>query len=238
MLYRDVMKKLVRDGRVALTDSVLVVCGDDFDRRVLTAVGFDNLTVTNLDAGQNQQDAERLTYSDGSFDIVAVHAGLHHCHSPHRALLEMYRVARKMVVVFEARDSITMRAARLLRMTSDYEINAVTSHHYIDGGVRNTAIPNFIYRWTEREVMKTVRSYDPTTIPDVEFFYGFRMPDHLSAPAQWVVGAVARIVTAVAPRQGNAFGFAIRKSARLQPWLARSGDEVAMRRITRSQSHL
>jgi ubiquinone/menaquinone biosynthesis C-methylase UbiE len=56
-------------------------------------------------------DAERLTYGDGSFDVVIAHAGLHHCHSPHRALLEMYRVARKAAIAFESRDSRLIRTA-------------------------------------------------------------------------------------------------------------------------------
>ena len=34
-------------------------------------------------------------FEDGAFDFVVVHQGLHHCHSPHRGLLEMYRVARR-----------------------------------------------------------------------------------------------------------------------------------------------
>jgi ubiquinone/menaquinone biosynthesis C-methylase UbiE len=46
----------------------------------------------------NVQDAENLSYDDRAFDLVVVHAGLHPCYSPHRALLEMYRVARRCVV--------------------------------------------------------------------------------------------------------------------------------------------
>lgn len=228
MLYADAMRKLLDSGKVALTDSVLVVCGDGFDRGALEGVGFTDLTITNLSTGH---DAEDLTYADGSFDVAVVHAGLHHCRSPHRALLEMYRVARKLVVVFEARDNVAMRAAKALGLTSDYELNAVVSHHYIDGGVRNSHIPNFIYRWTEREVLKTVRSYDPATVPDVEFFYGFRMPDHLTASLKRIVGFIGVVLTAIAPRQGNAFGFAVHKSKRLQPWLeGEAGGDIAMRR--------
>ncbi len=59
-----------------------------------------------------------------------VHAGLHHCGSPHRALLEMYRVARKAAVVFEARDSLMMRSAVALGFTNDFELEAVSSEGY------------------------------------------------------------------------------------------------------------
>jgi ubiquinone/menaquinone biosynthesis C-methylase UbiE len=44
------------------------------------------------------QDAEQLSFEDEAFDYVFVHAGLHHCASPHRALLEMYRVARRGIM--------------------------------------------------------------------------------------------------------------------------------------------
>lgn len=44
------------------------------------------------------QDAEHLTYGDETLDVCVVHDGLHHCRSPHQALLEMLRVARRGVL--------------------------------------------------------------------------------------------------------------------------------------------
>ena len=40
-------------------------------------------------------DAEALPYEDDAFDWAVISAGLHHCRSPHAALLELYRVARR-----------------------------------------------------------------------------------------------------------------------------------------------
>src|SRR5262245_12517528 len=102
--YVDVLQLLVRADRISKFDRVLVVCGGSLDEQVFALTGFPNVTVTNLDdADANvRQDAENLSYDDGSFDLVVVHAGLHHCYSPHRALLEMYRVARKCVLAFES----------------------------------------------------------------------------------------------------------------------------------------
>ena len=110
--YVNVLNKLISTGAISKSDSVLIVCGGPLDERVMTQVGFKDFTVTNLDAGiaNHRQDAENLTYENNSFDVAIVHAGLHHCHSPHRALLEMYRVARKCAVAFESRDSLMMRA--------------------------------------------------------------------------------------------------------------------------------
>jgi SAM-dependent methyltransferase len=122
-----------------------------------------------------QETHENLTYDDGSFDIVIVHAGLHHCQSPHRALLEMYRVARKCAVAFESRDSLLMRAAVSLGLTESYEVSAISLDGK-NGGVADTGTPNFIYRWTERDVRNTIASYDPARIPQIKFFYDLRIP--------------------------------------------------------------
>jgi SAM-dependent methyltransferase len=147
--YLDVLGRLIEDGTISVSDRILVVCGGPLDQEVMGIVGFTDVTITNLDT-DIRQDAENLTYDNGSFDVVIVHAGLHHCHSPHRALLEMYRVARKCAVAFEARDSLMMRAARRMGLTLDDELHAITPEG--TGGVANTGIPNFIYRWTERGV--------------------------------------------------------------------------------------
>jgi SAM-dependent methyltransferase len=59
-------------------------------------------------------DAEHLPFEDRSFDIVAVHDGLHHLDNPARAIREMARVAREGVVILDpARASITRLAVRL-----------------------------------------------------------------------------------------------------------------------------
>jgi SAM-dependent methyltransferase len=226
--YVDVLKRLISNGTVSTSDSVLVVCGGPLDARVMISCGFSDVTITNLDDGMsnNVQDAENLSYDDRAFDLVVVHAGLHHCYSPHRALLEMYRVARRCVVAFEARDSLLMRFAIRLRLTLAYEINAISSD-LSSGGVADTGVPNFIYRWTERSVKETIVCFDPARIPRIDYFYDLRLPIQRLAKS----GSVALRYTAIAieplsklfalllPRQCNEFAFAISKSNRLQPWM-------------------
>jgi ubiquinone/menaquinone biosynthesis C-methylase UbiE len=59
-------------------------------------------------------DAERLPFPDRSFDIVAVHDGLHHLDNPERAIREMGRVARRGVLIMDpARAALTRVAVRL-----------------------------------------------------------------------------------------------------------------------------
>ena len=59
-------------------------------------------------------DVARLPFPDRSFDVVAVHDGLHHLEDPLRAVEEMARVARQGVLILEpARAALTRLAVRL-----------------------------------------------------------------------------------------------------------------------------
>src|SRR5690348_2756463 len=127
--YSGVVERLISANIISKTDSVLVVCGGPLDEKVWREAGFGDVTITNIDVGaaDHQQDVENLSYEESSFDVVAVHAGLHHCYSPHRALLEMYRVSRKCAVAFEARESLLMRIAVRFGLTEEYEKSAISA---------------------------------------------------------------------------------------------------------------
>lgn len=162
-------------------DRILVVAGGKIDSEVFKELGFNNVTISNLDKRMKGnefqpfewscQNAENLSYEDNSFDFVVVHSGLHHCYSPHRALLEMYRVAKRGVIMFESRDSFVMKIVIYLGLTETYERAAVYYDSCKYGGVQNTDIPNFVYRWTEREIEKTINSYAP--LAPHRFFYSY-----------------------------------------------------------------
>jgi|SRR6476620_9456045 len=225
--YVGVLKKLIAEGTVSISDSVLVVCGGPLDEKVMALVGFQNVAITNLDdrMSNNFQDAENLTYENESFDLVIVHAGLHHCYSPHRALLEMYRVARKCAVAFEARDSLLMRLAIRFGLTEDYEIGSVAIDRE-KGGLANGPIPNFIYRWTERGVRDTIASYDPAHAQKIEYYYGLRLPiqrwSRAGSPLRFVgllIEPLSDLFIWMLPKQCNQFAFAILKTEQLKPWM-------------------
>lgn len=219
--YLDVLRKLMAAGSISRDDSVLIVCGGPLDSKVFSLAGFTDVTLTNLDGGMadQRQDAENLTYEDGSFDVVAVHAGLHHCHSPHRALLEMYRVSRKCVLAFESRDSLLMKVAVRTGLTFEFETESVLNGR---GGVADSAIPNYVYRWTEREIRKAISSFDPAHFAEFKFFYEVRLPiQRLSKSGSHALRALAitleplsRLFTKLFPKQGNEFAFAVLKSSR------------------------
>jgi SAM-dependent methyltransferase len=146
-MYKKALTTLLRDGAISLDDSIVVFCGGTVDADALRELGFKNVTITNLDERYEAcapyqwslQDAEGTSFKDASYDWAMVHAGLHHCYSPHRALLEMLRVTRKGVLVIEARDSALMRAAVKLGLTPDFEIHAVIGEKRLLGGVAVTA---------------------------------------------------------------------------------------------------
>ena len=119
--YVNTLNALVAEGKLDPDAATLVVAGGPKDRAALLAAGFTRATISNLDTRMRGDefapydwalvDGENLPYPDGAFDQVIEHMGLHHCGSPHRALLEMYRVATKAVLVFVNRDSATMQLA-------------------------------------------------------------------------------------------------------------------------------
>jgi hypothetical protein len=232
--YSRTLARLLDEDVATTADRIVVACGGPVDRDTLVTAGFTDVVISNLDERMvgdeyapyswERQDAEALTWTDDSADWGLVHAGLHHCASPHRALGELLRVGRKGAIVFEARDSLLVRAGVRLHLVEEYEVTAVAANGGDFGGMRNGPIPNHVYRWTEREVRKTVRSLLPGHEHDIRFLYGVRVPtERLGEGWRGALGrAAARAAPAVervAPRQGNEFAFVIRKNIRPQPWL-------------------
>jgi len=202
---------------------------------MFTSLGFSHVVLTNIsihpDATSSYrweaQDAEALQYPDESFDFAFVCDGLHHCSSPHKALTELYRVSRNGTIMFEARDSMVQRLAIHAKLSSEYELEAVVAHLGKSGGVNDTEIPNFIYRWTEREFKKTLKAFCPVGEPRFLFFNGLEVPSHQLGPpwkraAAKVAGVGMRAVTAIFPNQQNLMALVALKPAAphdLHPWL-------------------
>ena len=99
-------------------------------------------------------DAEQLDAADGSYDLVLVQDGLHHLPRPVLGLTEMLRVARRAVVVIEPHAGLV---AKLLGR--EWE--------------RNGDAVNWVFRWDERILLQTVRSYlveRPCAVEDIRFW--------------------------------------------------------------------
>lgn len=244
--YRQTITRLRAQGVLDVAGSVLVVCGGSLDRDVLQEQSFSRVTISNLDVRMKpeqcapyewiRQDAEQLEFADNSFDYCIVHSGLHHCASPHRALLEMYRVARRAAVMIEPYDNVLTRLGVWLGVGQEYELAAVFYNSLESGGMRNTSIPNYVYRFSRREILKTVACYDPAVRPRVRFIRRVEIPWgqlkarrnklYLAAalgawPFLWLL---SRCVPAVCTRIAAVIEKPDRRT-RLQPWLCLGEDQ-------------
>jgi len=238
---KSALKQLVFNGKLATGSGVLAVCADRTEKTLFSHAGFTDVTITGMNPqlldgsmkpySAQMADAMKLPFADGSFDWVFVSDGLHHCDSPHRALLEMYRVARVGVIVVESRDSVVQRLAeRLMWPRQTYELAAVEGNGRTCGGVNFTCVPNFVYRWTEREFEKTISCFDPTGSPSFRYFYGFNPPNKSYAGVKKYAYSVAvfavSIVAKIFKKQSNSFCMVAFKPTTLFPWLAREDGEL------------
>jgi len=243
-----VINELANDEVLTPHDSIVAVCAGVRDSDLFERCGFRNVLITNLNEGDaderfewSYQDAQQLSLKDDSFDFAFVADGLHHCASPHRALLEMYRVARKGVIVIESRDSLLMRAANRFGLSPRYEVEAVVGSDFSSGGVDNSEVPNYIYRWTEADFKKALSSFDPRGRHTFRFFYGLNLPYEL---AGWKKSSVKlkvikaadpllRGLTRVVKKQCNTMAMVALKPRiphDLWPWLRVEDGRVAFAR--------
>lgn len=94
------------------------------------------------------QNAEALTFADGSFDYVYCKESFHHFPRPYIALTEMFRVARKAVILTEPRDfQIDRRAFSWVLDIARKACGQSERHDFEDVG-------NYVYRISEREIEK------------------------------------------------------------------------------------
>jgi ubiquinone/menaquinone biosynthesis C-methylase UbiE len=177
------------------------------------------------------ENAESLSTSDNSFDYAVIHAAIHHASTPHSVLTEMYRVAKIATISFESRDSMIMKIFEKLKITQSYEHAAVFYNDCSYGGVNNTEIPNYVYRWTEREIEKCIKSFAPYCNHNFVYKYGTAFPE---TPKLEKNGAVKFLIlklskpfynffTTLFPKQQNLFAFKIVKPRipeDLKPWLS------------------
>jgi ubiquinone/menaquinone biosynthesis C-methylase UbiE len=241
--YQNTIRQWILDKDA----SILVVGGGETDRSVFHSLGFTNVVISNLDSRLkgdefypyewSYQKAESLSFEKDSFDFVVVHAALHHCESPHRAFLEMYRVAKKGAIAFESRDSLLMKILEQVGLSPSYEHLAVYYNDGKFGGVNNTEIPNYIYRWTEREIEKTINSYAPYA--KHEFSYSYDNDEPFSANVEKkaflkkliisTAKPVYQLFVKLFPRQQNLFAFCVNKpdlEADVYPWIISSNGNL------------
>jgi SAM-dependent methyltransferase len=163
----------------------LLISASLYEVKVLKDLGYFNYSITYHDDTEKKQfldygfeeninlfraDLRNLAFKDASFDYVITNATIHHVDLPHKAITELYRVAIKGVLVIESNDSLIMRLASKIKLTEEFEVSSINEDKNT-GGLLDTAIPNYVYRWTEKEILKLLKSFDPKNINWVNFDY-------------------------------------------------------------------
>lgn len=237
--YLSVLEQELAGGGLRPEDRLLVCCGGNQDRVTLLAAGFRDVVISNLAHHRGhaeyepytweRQDIEDLSYADESFDVVIVHSGLHHCYNPYRALGEMCRVARRLVIAFEPYETWLTRLGAGLGFGQRYEDSAVFLCGGGNGGVANTEIPNFVFRFCERDVRKFARVRFPHGEAPLRFYRALRFnfgrfETHRSRMIRWsfqLARPWLRLLARWLPAFNNNLAFAIERPGPLQfhPWI-------------------
>ena len=179
---------------ISLEKKILVVGANHKDVIIFSALGYKNVLFSNLflddfkkDMLENKEymrifdnvnikeiNMTSIPFEDNSFDFCTTSASLHHCSKPHSALLEMYRVSKKGVIFIEGRDSILSKLLTKAGILEEYEYSSIDADQYQNkGGMDGTTIPNYVFKWTEREVEKLIKSYKPTIKHVYKYNYYF-----------------------------------------------------------------
>lgn len=247
-LYVKIVTRLIKEHVIDSSMHILVVCGGATDRDALIRAGLTNCVISNLDSrqkgddflplGWSYQDAEALSYPDEAFDFCIVHEGLHHCRSPHAAIREMLRVAKRGILITEPVDNIFTSLGVRVGMGQEYEQAAVYGNDCRFGGVRNTCIPNYVYRFTAREIRKTVRCLKPEVQVKTTFSFHFVAPwsallmrkSGLRFVSVMMMRPLMALLQRMLPRvfanQIVALVVKPRGLEGIQPWLRREGDRI------------
>ena len=252
-----VLQKVLAQAGVRRDGSILVVGGGNIDIVLLETAGFTNVTLSNMTSSalartdrQNSAsllNAEALALADEAYDVVFAHDVLHHCYTPHKAVREMMRVAKHCVIFFDPNDSAFMRTLLRLRFSFPYETGIVAALNYSGGGVMGSAIPNYVYRWTPRELEKTANCAMPARIiKTVGYpYWDFLVTkEGLELRRETRIGSITRAIGAnnfirllraaqfllnlwgPIRGQGNKFCGVIVKGA-LQPWMTEDGKALS-----------
>jgi len=150
-------RRACRPGAKSL-GSVLAVCANQVEARILSAFPFDRILLTGIvEPGEvvksiteekpnityQIQNCEALALDSRSFDLVLCKEGLHHLARPVQGLYEMLRVCRDAVVIMEPNHTMAGRILQILRLGSVYETNQQNNLECRD---------NFVYRWSRRQL--------------------------------------------------------------------------------------
>jgi hypothetical protein len=212
--YKKNLNQFINDKN----SRILIIGSGELDKSVFQELGYKNFTLSNINNNDNlsdylYQNSYNLNISDEEYDYCVAHACIHHSSKPHNSLLEMYRVSKKGILIIEANDSLIMRIACKLGISEDYEISAIKKNINF-GGVDNSSIPNYVFRWTEREIFKLFNSYKPEIKHNIIFNYSF----HFKFFSSITINILLKLFFFILKKQGNLMSIFINKDTKYKSW--------------------
>lgn len=231
--------KMINNIILNKNSKILVVGATKYDADIFKTNGYLNVTISNLEQNfdctpykHSFQNLNNLNFNNQTYDYVVANACIHHVSKPHNAILEMYRVARKGIVVIEGNDSFFIKISNYFNLSQEYELSAISNKdNSIDkGGVDNSNIPNFVYRWTKREIYKLISAYEPQYIHKIYYFYdsdfeGYKSVRTLKFRSLLlsILEIFAKLYFKIFSNEKNLFCFFINKEEKkIQPWLIKN----------------
>ena len=179
MKREDFYSKKVLECIQSKNSKILVMGAGSLDRKIFEELGYKNVTYSNIENSKEKnlniyENIHNIKLKDNEYEYCVAHACIHHSSKPHLAILELFRVCSKGCLIIEANDSLLSRLACKIGLSEEYELSAVQKN-IISGGVDNTNIPNYVYRWTEREIYKLMKSFRPEINHKILFDYGYQI---------------------------------------------------------------
>jgi len=211
MNRKNFYEKKVNDHIKDKNSSIVVLGAGNLDKDVFEKSKFNNVKLSNIQNNDNLDKLDlynlhNLKIGDEQFDYCVAHACIHHSSKPHNAILEMYRVSKKGILIIESTDSLLSRLACHFNLSEEFELSAVKKNISF-GGVDNTKIPNFVFRWTEREIYKLFKSFRPEIIHSIKFDYSH----HLKFTNSFFIKLIFKAVFFFFKKQQNLFSIFIDK---------------------------
>ena len=175
----NILKFIKKDSKI------LIISASILEIKIFKELGYSNFSITYYNENEKQKyvefgfkenlnlfkaDIKNLNFANGMFDYLITNATIHHVDLPHKAITEMYKVASKGILIVESNDSFFIKLATKFKFAEDFEISSIDIDKK-SGGLLDTDIPNYVYRWTEREISKLIMSYDPSHVNHLTFTY-------------------------------------------------------------------
>jgi len=216
--YKEQIIKHIKDKN----SKILVLGAGKLDQKIFFELNYKNVTFTNIENSKEKNlnyynNIHDIKLDDNSYDYCIAHACIHHSSKPHLAILELYRVCSEGALIIEANDSLISRLACRLGFSEEYELSAVQKN-IISGGVDNTNIPNYVYRWTEREVIKLMKSYRP----DVKHVIFFEYAHQIKFTKSKIINLFFDIFFMIFKKQKNLLSIYLeknKKNLKLNQWI-------------------